>query len=192
VQTCWLGSYDSSAVLDDWIWAEYWTRYFTDIESNLSWVARDENGQAVGYLTGTADEARFKAYLPRLALGIVWRAIRKRIVRSPRMRRSVRALVGAMVRGDLAISPSLQRRFPAALHINLLPYVRGHALGRRLVETFLRALSARGVHAQTLSANVPAAALFERTGFHLAARRPTRAYAHLDPSPMEIHTWVRA
>jgi len=187
-----MGSYDASALPDDWIWAEYWTRYFTDVESNLSWVTRDENGEAVGYLTGTVDEARFNAYVPRLVPGIVWRAIRKRIVRSPRARRSVRAMVGAMVRGDLAIPPSLQRSYPAALHINLLAQVRGHAMGRRLVETFLDALSADGVHAQTLSANVSANALFERTGFRLAASKTTRAYAHLDPSPMEIHTWVRA
>jgi ribosomal protein S18 acetylase RimI-like enzyme len=194
VQTCWLGRYEPALLPDDWIWAEYWTRYFTDVEPDLTWVARDASGVAVGYLSGTVNETRFHAYAPRLALGIAWHAIRERILRVPRTRRAVLAMLGAVARGDMALSARLQRRYPAALHVNLMPEARGYGLGRRLVETLCDALNDRsipGVHAQTISANASAGALFERTGFHLAARKPSRAYAHFDPRPMEVHTWVR-
>jgi ribosomal protein S18 acetylase RimI-like enzyme len=194
VQTCWLGRYEPLALPDDWIWAEYWTRYFTDIEPDLTWVVRNASGVAVGYLTGTANEARFHAYAPRVALGIIWRAIRKRILRVPHARRAAAAMLGAAARGDMAIPARLQKRYPAALHLNLSPEARGHGLGRRLVEILWRALHDRGVpgvHAQTISANARAGAFFERAGFHLATRRPTRAYAHLDQRPMWVLTWVR-
>jgi GNAT superfamily N-acetyltransferase len=36
--TCWMGEYRPEMIPDDWVWAEYWTRYFTDREPQNSWV----------------------------------------------------------------------------------------------------------------------------------------------------------
>ena len=32
VATCWMGEYRPETIPDPWIFAEYWTRYFTDHE----------------------------------------------------------------------------------------------------------------------------------------------------------------
>jgi GNAT superfamily N-acetyltransferase len=37
-RTCWMGEYRPELIGDDWLWAEYWTRYFTDVECDLTWV----------------------------------------------------------------------------------------------------------------------------------------------------------
>ena len=62
--TCWMGEDRPELIPDDWVWAEYWTRYFTDEEPRHTWVACEAAGRVVGYLTGTADERRFHPSRP--------------------------------------------------------------------------------------------------------------------------------
>jgi len=59
-------------------------------------------------------------------------------------------------------------RFPAHLHIDLLPVARGKGAGRRLITTWLDSLRARGVpgcHLGTFAENTGAIAFFETMGF---------------------------
>ncbi|MEO7123548.1 MAG: GNAT family N-acetyltransferase [Lacisediminihabitans sp.] len=58
--------------------------------------------------------------------------------------------------------------YPAHLHIDLLPELQGLGMGRRLIETLLGSLSARGiggVHLAMDGANSGARAFYDRLGF---------------------------
>ncbi|WP_395243894.1 GNAT family N-acetyltransferase [Agromyces sp. MMS24-K17] len=67
-------------------------------------------------------------------------------------------------------------RYPAHLHIDVLPELQGQGWGRRLIDTLRAALAERGVPAVHLGmdpANVSARAFYDRLGFHeLPSSRP--------------------
>jgi ribosomal protein S18 acetylase RimI-like enzyme len=59
-------------------------------------------------------------------------------------------------------------RWPAHLHIDLLPVARGQGAGRRLVDAWFTRLRERGVsgcHLQTMAENTGAIAFFTTVGF---------------------------
>jgi len=189
-----MGEYRPEAIPDEWIWAEYWTRYFTDIEPQYSWVVLQE-GQVVGYLNGTADIARFEAYLPRLALGLVWHTIRCRLLRRPASRQAIAAMLGALLRHEDALPHDVRRDFPATMHMNLLSGLRGGGVGWRLFCLFrdcMRELGVPGIHAQPLSINLPVQRLLAKAGFRPHSSRPTRAFRHVYPGAVEVQTWLMA
>ena len=193
--TCWMGDSRPDAIGDDWTWAEYWTRYFTDAEPQHTWVAESAEGQVCGYLTGTTDIRRFQRYMPRLLPGIGWRVLRRRLMRRRKPRRALLNLAASALRGEMDPPPGVARRFPATWHFNLLPDARGKGLGSRLFDTFRRCVVAAGVpgiHAQILSVNAAAVSFARKKGFALAARRRTGAFRHVQRGPMDIETWVLA
>ena len=51
-------------------------------------------------------------------------------------------------------------------------------------------LGCRGIHAQPLSINEPIQRLLASRGFRHVASGPCRAFAHVEPRPIEIQTWV--
>lgn len=190
--TCWMGEHRTEAIPDDWIWAEYWTRYFTDVEPQHSWVVRDE-GRVVGYLTGTADAARAEAYTLRLGPGIVWHVVRRRLMRRPQSRRAIASLLGSLLHDRISLPPPLLRHFPATMHMNLLPPVRRGGIGMKLLGLFverMRRLGVSGIHAQPLDINVAPRRALARAGFHPVGSTPTRAFGHVHPEPVNVETWV--
>ena len=68
-ETAWAGGRSPERVPDDWLWAEFWTRYYTDREPRHTWVAESPTLGVCGYLTGTLDAQGVARYLPRLRLG---------------------------------------------------------------------------------------------------------------------------
>ena len=194
--TAWMGRPAPERIGSEWLWAEFWTRYFTDRQRQLGWVVQRPGGRSVvGYLTGTTDVRHFNAYvgwlLPRLAAGVVHR----RLLRDPPARRAIGAMLRSVAAGELSLPPGLVWRHPATFHINLLPEARRRGLGSSLLEVFLvrlRLLGVPGLHAQTLSANEAVAGFCRRAGFRLVASGPIRAFAHVDGRPLEVHTWAMA
>lgn len=194
--TGWMGEFDLKRIADEWIWAEYWTRYFTDVDPLFTWVIdRRGVGQVVDYLTGLPDVRCFERYTRRIIPGIVRRVIRGRLMRRADSRGAILGMLRSLLRGEARVPEAVRARYPATCHFNLLTDARGMGFGGRLLETFLdrvRSLRVPGVHVQTLNLNAAAVRLLERTGFRLAFRRRTTAYAHIDQRRIEIHTWVRA
>ena len=192
--TAWLGAPAPERIGDEWIWAEYWTRFFTDRQKDCCWVVETvADGHVVGYLTGTPDVGRFERHVPFLMPGIVWRVIRRRLMRRRQSRRALLSMLAAIARGELALPPGVRHRFPATFHFNLLPDARGRGVGSKLLQTFIakmRSLGVAGVHARPLGENSASARALRRAGFRLAGAAQTRAFAHVDPRPVEIHTWV--
>jgi len=197
VATSWMGQYRPELIGDDWLWAEYWTRYFTDVEPRHSWVVEQAcqagRGAVVGYLTGTTDQHRAAGYALRLLPGIVAHVIRRRRMRSARFRAAAGSMVRSLLAGEMALPPGLAARFPATWHFNLLAEGRGRGLGRRLFETFLqdmRSAGAGGVHAQSLSINAPVSRFCRAAGFRLVTSTPLHAFAHACPEPIRLLTWT--
>ncbi len=194
VTTAWMGDPAPRRIVDEWIWAEFWTRYFTDRESRHVWVVRDTPAsEVVGYLTGTADVARVDRYVPFLLPGIAARAIRRRLLRRADSRRAIVAILKSLVSGELEVPAWIRRRFPATCHIDLLPQARGQGLGARLMHTFLaqmRAIGLPGVHVQSLAANEPVARLNRRAGFTPIHTATLHAFAHIDGQPTAVVTWA--
>ena len=192
--TCWMGEYRPELMPDDWVWAEYWTRYFTDQEPEHSWVAREgAAGRVVGYLTGTVDERRFHRYAPRALPGIAWHVIRHRLMRRAVSRRAIFSLVGALLRDEMRLPPGVAEEYPATCHIDLLPEARGAGVGTRLFAEFLAAMrgaGVSGVHQQPLDINPAILALLSRFGLRKIESHPNRAYAHIHPGKVELQTWV--
>ncbi len=191
-----MGRASPEHVGDAWLWAEFWTRYFTDRDRTCSWVVeRGRGGPLVGYLTGTPDARRVARYVPCLLPGIAVRVVRARLLGSAASRRALLSLLRSLAGGELSVSRGLVREYPATLHVNLLPEARGRGCATGLLRCFLdrlRAAGVAGVHAQTLSVNEPVGRFCRRAGFRIAARRALHAFAHVEARPIEVCTWVMA
>jgi ribosomal protein S18 acetylase RimI-like enzyme len=136
-------------------------------DPGLTFVVVDELG-LVGYIVATADTSRFEQWLEQAW----WPALRERypLQEDPRDGTEDHVVVQRIhdwPRADQA----LLDRFPAHLHIDLLPRAQGQGLGRRLVETLSAALRGRGVpgvHLGVDDRNTGAIAFYQRVGFTLA------------------------
>ncbi|MBO3086176.1 GNAT family N-acetyltransferase [Cellulomonas fengjieae] len=138
-------------------------------DPTLTFVVVDELGPA-GYIVATADTAGFEHWLERAW----WPPLRARypLREDPHDGTEDHVLV-ARIHDSSGGDPALFDRFPAHMHIDLLPRVQGQGLGRRLVETLATALRARGVPGLYLgvdSRNEGAIAFYDRIGFVEAAR----------------------
>ncbi len=83
-------------------------------------------------------------------------------------------------------------RWPAHLHIDLLPDARGRGVGRRLVTRWLDSLRERGVegcHLQTFAENSDALAFFESMGF-MRHGAPAIVQGLRSPAGERLHTQV--
>jgi len=157
-----------------WYWrdaasfADLFTGYYTDEEPGSASVC-EIDGDVAGYLLGCADSrtvtdpARvFGRSLLRRALvvrpgtaGLVWRSIGD-------------AVAAGVRRQQLPPSSVVDARWPAHLHVDLLPVARGRGVGASLVRHWLerlRSASVAGCHLQTLSENTTALSFFEAMGF---------------------------
>jgi len=92
--------------------------------------------------------------------------------------RSFGDVVVAAVRRRLPPVSLHDERWPAHLHIDMLPGVRGRGVGATLVHRWfdtLRELGVPGCHLETLGENHNAIAFFESMGFHPPRRTNVRA-----------------
>ena len=148
---------------------ELWTSYYTDEEPESLYVATI-NDVVVGYLTGCMDTAsaprpaeRFAAILERYEL---WNqpGVAEYLIRA----KQDSANDTEHPKGEL-----LDPRWPAHLHINLLPEARGTGLGALLMKQWqdhLRQAGVPGCHLGTIAENTRAIGFFERMGFEKYGR----------------------
>jgi GNAT superfamily N-acetyltransferase len=159
----------------DWQWrdaesfADMFSGYYTDREPGSAFVV-EVDGVVSGYLLGCLESGR--AWNPGAVAGrhilrraiafrpgtaaVVWRTFGDAVVDIARRRLNLR---------DLEFADA---RWPAHLHIDLLPSARGHGAGRRLVQEWFAELRDRGIggcHLQTMAENAGAIAFFTAMGF---------------------------
>jgi len=159
----------------DWQWrdqpsfADMFCGYYTDGEPESALVL-EVDGTVAGYLLGCVDTRRawnpgkvIGRHIVRRGLlwrpgtaGVIWRGIGDAVVDV------------ASRRVDLRDLEFRDPRWPAHLHIDLLPHARGFGAGRQLVTAWfarLRGVGVEGCHLQTMAENAPAITFFEALGF---------------------------
>lgn len=128
----------------------------------------DAGAGAVGYVVAAPDTAAFAGRLER----DWWPDVRRRVADlAPSKPRDERVL--ALIRQPEGKDPAMLADYPAHLHINLLPPFQSAGWGRRLIETELAVLRAKGVagiHLGVSAGNAKVLGFYEKLGFREIAR----------------------
>ena len=161
---------DASALYDEpELLAAIWAAPHLLADRSLCTIVVDDEGPA-GYLVATADTAAFERWCERMW----WPTLRARHpLHAPRRDRD-QGLV-ALIHAPEATPASITDRYPAHLHINLLPRVQGRGLGRSLIERLagqLRERGVAGVHLGVSGTNTPAIGFYKHLGFAPVAVEP--------------------
>lgn len=155
IRTGWRGEDATGRIPEAELLPEIYLRPYLAFAPELAWVADD--GTPAGYLVGVADTAAFADWLERVWL--------------PPLRARY-PLPGSGLR-ELLHHPELPdaevlSRFPAHLHLDLLPHIRGRGCGRALMTRFLADLTSqgvRGVHLGVDPQNHGALGFYRRLSF---------------------------
>ncbi|WNI31365.1 GNAT family N-acetyltransferase [Streptomyces sp. ITFR-6] len=142
-------------------------------DPGLTFVAADERG-VLGYIVATADTHAFDGWLEEHW----WPSLRHRYPRplaeDPGDGTKDWQCVAHIHRPGPPEPEALYARYPAHLHIDILPRGQGAGLGRRLMDALLTALCERGVrglHLGVGAGNPGAHAFYLRLGFTEAERQ---------------------
>lgn len=152
---------------DPWLPGDVYAAPYGIFEPSLATVAEDAEGVG-GYILATTDSL---AFYQRLDLDW-WPSLRQRY---PQASADGSAELSSQehsalqwIRHGLAIESGLAARYPAHLHIDLLPRLQGRGIGRRLIETLtttLRARGSTGLHLNVSYRNERAIAFYQHLGF---------------------------
>jgi ribosomal protein S18 acetylase RimI-like enzyme len=190
-RVCFLTGYMGDPV--QWMWpdeesfSDLFTSYWTDGEPESALVA-ELRGEVAGYLLGCMDSRRVWNPERMMARHLVGRALLFRPATAPVMWRMATDAALDAARRRLP-TPVHDPRWPAHLHIDLLPDCRGRGVGGGLVHRWLDTLRERGVagcHLQTMAENTSAIAFFESVGFRRVGE-PTRAPGFRTPEGGRLH-----
>lgn len=140
---------------------------------DLCWVA-EEKGQVLGYVLGTDDTPKHHNWHARhLAPRILQETVAGRMSLSWA---DIQLLLRhASNGGGGSTNRAFFKKYPAHLHINLLPAAQGRGVGKLLIETFvdeMRRRGVQGIHLGTSNRNQGADGFFRAMGFHLIEQRP--------------------
>ena len=136
-------------------------------EPSLAFVAEDAAGVG-GYVLAALDSDAFQQRLEQ----DWWPALRARYAEPSQHRGEAisaperRALQN--IHHPFGPPREVVERFPSHLHIDLLPRVQGHGMGRRMIATLMSALrgqGSRGVHLLVGSSNQRAMGFYRHVGF---------------------------
>jgi ribosomal protein S18 acetylase RimI-like enzyme len=172
IRTAHVGQDSRPVYADPGIFPAIFAAPYVHLEPELAFVLDDGQGegqgQAVGYVLGTADTPRFVEDFRRKWLPLV--ASRYPEPGGPpneRPRTPDEEVIPLLHHPERMLAPEVAA-YPAHLHIDLLPEWQGRGYGRALMRTFLRALHDRGVpavHLSMVTANTRARAFYDRLGF---------------------------
>ena len=147
--------------------------WYADNCADTCWVI-DLEGRAEGYLLGCADvrtmrqDAHMSEFVRRHVLA------RGLLVRPGTAHWFARAIADMRSDRRALRNPADLERYPAELHIDLMPSMRGLGLGRALTARLFEELADRGVpgvHLRTWGENTDAIAFFRSIGFHSCGQR---------------------
>lgn len=151
--------------------ADVYALPYVRFEPDLCLVVDDgtREGRVSGYVLGTSDTVAFEEWATRAW----WPGVRRRYPVEAQVTGTDDARLAAVAGSPVATSRALTDRYPAHLHVDLLPHVQGQGLGRRLVEAFMVTAhtgGASGAHLGVSTANERAVGFYGRLGFHLVER----------------------
>jgi ribosomal protein S18 acetylase RimI-like enzyme len=137
---------------------------------SLAFVGEDGDGVA-GYVLGVADTRGFEQACEREW----WPMVRSSYPPSVFPRDSPEGRLVGLIHAPPTADEDVVERYPAHLHIDLLPRLQGGGYGRRLLETLFSALAEAGVSGVHL-------------GVGLANRRAIGFYEHMGFTVVRTHT----
>jgi len=149
---------------DPRILPEIFTGPYVDLEPEFAFVLADEADTAIGYIIGTPDTRRFVAAYRRSWLPVVGPRYPEGGGEGPDAER-----IAQLHHPEWMLDGEVPDRYPAHLHIDLLPQAQGQGAGRAMVAAFLAAVRAAGaprVHLGMAAGNSGALAFYQRLGFH--------------------------
>ena len=133
-------------------------------DPGLSFVVVDELG-VCGYIIATADTYRFQRWLESSWFPVL--RAQNPLVEDPGDGTKDHVLIRTIHESTPQDLP-LYTKYPAHMHIDLLPRAQRRGLGRRLIETLSDALRERGIHGLHLGVdqrNTGGIAFYDRIGF---------------------------
>lgn len=155
---------------DDDLWAEVFVLPYVARHPELAFVVEDDGGTPRGYVVCAPDTEAFEEWFrtdwwPRFA------------ARWPKPDREQSRQDGTLLYayGRGPGKEAHAGRFPAHLHIDLLPELQGQGWGRRLVDQLVTELRERGVsglHLVASAHNSGALAFYDRLGFERLPSHP--------------------
>jgi ribosomal protein S18 acetylase RimI-like enzyme len=185
-ETGFLGKPIDPVFQDREIFADYLTRYYTDIEPESSFVL-EHGGVVKGYLLGSYRPARQQAFNLFNNLHLFARGMAK----YPFYNRPTRDFIGWILRNSWREVPKAPRR-AAHFHFNILPDAQGLAHSRKLMNSYLdhlRQKKVRQVYGQVVTfESRRGAKVFERYGFQVMERREISKYRNSHPEPVYLTT----
>jgi len=124
------------------VFADFFTRYYTDWEPESAIVA-DDNGQTVGYVLGCARFKRIKWVEPLLLFGVIvpkaaWRLLTGRYNKQDR-----KFIWWSCLKAAKETPPA--PKGAAHFHINLLPDYRATGVGLKMVRQLCADLETKGI-----------------------------------------------
>lgn len=140
------------------------------LEPESCFVAEDAQGVGA-YIIGTSDTHGFETRLER----DWWPALRAAIPDPGDAPGDADGRIARMIHHPPRTPRRINEPYPAHLHIDCVPRMQGIGLGRRLIDTFLDAMAARGVKAVHLGVgpkNARAVRFYGAYGFHLIEQLP--------------------
>jgi GNAT superfamily N-acetyltransferase len=172
------------------IFADTWTRYWTDYEPESSFVA-EADGKVVGYILGCLDTERQERILKeKIQPSLYKQAFSSTFFLHLKNWRYMRRVVRSWRRGEFNDDmKAVIADYPAHLHTNIAPAeFRGQGMGKALMNAYfdyLRANKAKGVHLVTTSRNKIALGLYFHMGFKKLFSGPLTCYDHVTSEPLE-------
>jgi len=153
---------DATGTIDEEILGHYFAAPYAVLEPELCFILTAD-GAPCGYILGTSDSKRFE----RDCNDRWWPPLRQKYPLRDEGDHSREAnMIRAIHAGYKA--PPYCDRYPAHLHIDILPAGQGHGNGGRLMDAFLsklRGMSVAGVHLGVSKGNSRAVAFYPKFGF---------------------------
>ncbi len=146
--------------------------YYAKFEPANCFVAYDPGEKrVVGYIAGTPDTGRQEK---RFARGMIWRiAVRALLYSSWRHPESLRMVFHFnRFGGSNPLPEGIRSRYPAHLHINVLPEYHAAGAGTALLSMFedrMKKHGAPGIHLVTSERNIKAVPFYEKHGYRTEA-----------------------
>jgi len=185
-QTGFLGQDIAPVFEDRELFADYLTRYYTDVEPESSFVLEHE-GEIKGYLLGSRLPFRQQWFSFFNNIKLFCRGMS----RYPTYRRATRDFIGWILRNSWREVPAAPRR-SAHFHFNILPEAQGLAHSTALMNAYLDYLRSKGVesvYGQVVTFETRRGArVFERYGFQVLERREITKYRKVYSKPVYLTT----
>lgn len=188
-ETGFLGKPIDPVFEDRELFADYLTRYYTDIEPESSFVL-EQDGAVKGYLLGSYRPFRQQLFNVFNNLALFARGMAK----YPFYNRATRDFIGWILRNSWKEVPKAPRRC-AHFHFNTLPEAQSVAGTGRMMNMYLDHLRSKGVkqvYGQVVTfESRRGSKLFERYGFQVLERKEITKYRATHPEPVYLTTVLK-